>query len=88
MTATKSPDSGTERARTAFESYRRATAVATSTSMEALLRCLILDLGQFAAAEGIAFMPVIGHAQAWWLRESAKAKERPKAPPPTPTGLR
>jgi len=87
MSAQASPEDGAERARTAFESYRRATAVA-SASMEALLRCLILDLGQFAAAEGIPFMPVIAHAQAWWLRESAKAKERPKAPPPTPAGLR
>jgi len=70
---------GAGRARTAFESYRQTTAGA-GTPMETLLRSLILDLGRFAAAEGIPFMPVIAHAQAWWLRESAKAKERVKAP--------
>ena len=70
-----SGEDGAHHARTAFESYRRAAAGA-SASTEALLRSLILDLGHFAAMEGIPFMPIIAHAQACWLRESAKAKER------------
>ena len=85
MTVPASAHDGANRARIAFESYRQATTVA-GTPMETLLRSLILDLGHFAAAEGIPFMPIIAHAQAWWLRESAKAKERGKAPSLKPAG--
>ena len=74
-----SSEDGAHHARTAFENYRLATADA-SASTEILLRSLILDLGYFAAMEGIPFMPIIAHAQACWLQQSAKAKERPKRP--------
>ena len=87
MTVPALPNKGADRARAAFESYRQTTAVA-GTPMEALLRALVLDLGRFAAAEGIPFMPVIAHAQAWWLRESAKAKERAKVSSLAPAALR
>ena len=80
-----SGENGAHYARAAIETYCGAAAGA-SASTEALLRSLILDLGHFAAMEGIPFMPIIAHAQACWLRESAKAKERPKTPSPTPTG--
>ena len=79
-----SGEDGAHYARAAFESYRRAAAVA-GASTEALLRSLILDLGHLAAMEGIPFMPIIAHAQAWWLRENAKAKERPKRPSHKPS---
>jgi hypothetical protein len=79
-----SGDNGARHARIALESYRRSAADA-GASTEALLRSLILDLGHFAVLEGIPFMPIIAHAQACWLQESAKAKERPKRPSHKPT---
>jgi len=79
MIAPTSVDDSARRARTVFEIYRQI-APDTDVPTETLLRSLILDLAHLAAAEGIAFMPAIAHAQAWWLTESAKAKKRPNIP--------
>jgi len=64
-------------ARVALEAYKRETGFFDEPA-DRLLRYLIADLGHLATMEGVAFLPVIAHAEAYWLQESASAKERPK----------
>jgi hypothetical protein len=64
-------------ARTALEAYQRETGFFDEPA-ERLLRYLIADLGHLAGEEGVSFLPIVTHAEAYCLQESASAKERPK----------
>ena len=83
MTTPASLEDGARRARNALETYRRAAMVAQG-STEATLRSLLRDLAWLAAAEGVPFTPLIAEVQAWWLFETARAKERPNTAPAVP----
>ncbi len=67
-------------ARDALEAYQRETGFFDEPA-DRLLRYLIADLGHLATEQGVAFLPIIAHAEAYWLQESASAKERPKTKP-------
>ena len=64
-----------QRARKAVDAYQGETGL-SGEPFEQVLRCLIADLGHLAAQEGADFVPIIAHAEAYWLQESARAKER------------
>ncbi|MGO9547085.1 MAG: hypothetical protein ACLPPF_20120 [Rhodomicrobium sp.] len=70
----------TRSARAALEIYRRETG-SSGEPAERLLRTLIADLGHLATLEGVAFLPIVAHAEAYWLQQSVSAKERPKTEP-------
>ncbi len=64
-------------ARHALEAYQGETGFFDEPA-DCLLRYLIADLGHLATEQGVAFLPIVAHAEAYWLQESASANERPK----------
>ncbi len=54
-------------ARDALEAYQRETGFFDEPA-DRLLRYLIADLGHLATEQGVAFLPIIAHAEAYWLQ--------------------